>query len=126
MVAHTFRMWLSVALMVLAGTTAAALAQEPATAEHDHAAAAAPAATGCAMMAQHKETMAAMSVADQRLAELVARMNAAKGEAKVNAIAAVVSEIAAQRAQMTKMQGAMMEKMSAHKAAMHAAPKPEK
>ena len=108
------RMWSSCALVIASGATAAALAQQPAAQEHDHSAAVPSAAQGCAMMAQHKNTVAMMAADDQKLADLIARMNTATGDAKVEAIAAVVSEIAAQRARMTKMQGDAMGHMKSH------------
>jgi len=43
---------------------------------------------------------------DQKLDELVAKMNAAQGEAKVDAIADVVNELVAQRKQMRQHRGA--------------------
>ena len=96
------RVWSAVALMVAAGAATAVLAQAPATAGATPDGAAP--AKGCAMMAPHKEQAAA---AEQTLANLVARMNAATGAAKVDAIAAVVAELAAQRMPMKKMQGSM-------------------
>ena len=44
--------------------------------------------------------MKKMAAADQQLDDLLARMNVARGEEKVAAIAAVVTELTAQRAQM--------------------------
>ena len=41
-----------------------------------------------------------MAEMDQRLDNLVAQMNAATGDAKVDAVAAVVNELVAQRAEM--------------------------
>ena len=106
-------------LVVMTGATSAVLAQEPATSGHDHAGATPVVAKGCAMMAQHKDTTTAMTASDQRLTELIARMNAAKGDARVDAIAAVVSELAAQRTPM-KMQHGMMEQMKSDMNAKHA------
>ena len=64
-----------------------------------------------------------MAADDQTLAGLLTTMNAAKGDQKVAAIAAVVNELAAQRtrmqAQMMRMQGGMMDQMMSHMAAMH-------
>ena len=78
---------------------------------------------GPSMMADHKAMMARMAAADQKLDELVARMNAAKGEQKVAAIAAAVTELATQRremdAHMLRMQSGMMERMMSHMSAMH-------
>ncbi len=113
-------MWSAMALVAMLGASTAVFAQEPATSEHDHPAASPAAAKGCAMMAQHRDTTAAMTAADQRLTELIAKMDAAKGEARVAAIAAVVSEIAAQHSQMKKMQNGMMERMKPGMDAKHA------
>jgi hypothetical protein len=74
-----------------------------------------------AMMANHEKMMADLKAADQRLDGLVEKMNAASGEAKVDATAAVVTEIAAQRKTMRAgmmnmhqgMMGHMMEHMQA-------------
>lgn len=104
----------SIALVIIAGATTAALAQAPAPREHDHGAAAQPAARGCVMATEHKDTMAALAAGDQKLAELMATMNAATGEARVEAIAAVVSELAAQHARMRQMKDAMMGHMMPH------------
>jgi hypothetical protein len=60
---------------------------------------------------QDMAMMRKMAAADQKLEQLVATMNAAKGEDKVTAIAAVVTELTAQRA-------AMQEHMRTHCAAM--------
>ena len=97
------RAWSTAALIGVAGAATAVLAQAPSTAGATPDSAAPP--KGCAMMAQHKEQATA---AEQTLADLVARMNAATGAAKVDAIAAVVAELAAQRTPMKKMQGSMM------------------
>jgi hypothetical protein len=83
-----------------------------------------------AMMADHEKMMAEMKAADQRLDDLVARMNAASGMEKVDATAAVVSEMVAQRKAMQdgmmKMQqgmmGHMMEHMQAGKDSMAMCP----
>ena len=53
-----------------------------------------------AMMAEREKTMAEMKAADQRLDELVTKMNSASGQAKVDATAAAVTEIVAQRRTM--------------------------
>jgi|SoiMethySBSTD1v2_1073268.scaffolds.fasta_scaffold00895_37 hypothetical protein len=124
------RLCLAAALALAAGSTALH-AQTPAAAGH-HETAVEPggAQSGAtmadrhqAMMAGRKEMMARMAAADQKLAELVARMNAATGDEKITAITAVVTELAAQRKQMQQqmmaMQTGMMEQMMAHMSAMH-------
>ena len=60
---------------------------------------------------QDMAMMRKMAAADQKLEQLLATMNSAKGEEKVTAIAAVVTELTAQRAQM-------QEHMRTHCAAM--------
>jgi hypothetical protein len=45
----------------------------------------------------HADMWAQMQAHDARLDELVAAMNSAKGEAKIDAVAAVVNELVAQR-----------------------------
>ena len=71
-----------------------------------------------AMMAEHSQMMAEVKAADQRLDGLVAKMTGATGQDKVDATAAVVSEIVAQRKTMhegmMKMQQGMMSHMMAH------------
>ena len=101
------------ALVLATGAAAVVLAQAPAAPGH-HDAAAEPAKTQASgMMADQKAMMAAMAAADQKLTELVARMNAAKGDDKVTAIAAVVTELVAQHQRMhgqMRMPGGMMNK----------------
>jgi hypothetical protein len=63
------------------------------------------------MMTMRQSMRAEQASADAKLNELVAKMNAASGETKVDAIAAVVSEMVAQRQvrheKMAEMQGKM-------------------
>jgi hypothetical protein len=74
-----------------------------------------------AMRAAQQKMMAETKVADQRLDDLVGRMNAASGMDKAEATAAVVNEMVTQRRTMRdgmmKMQHEMMAHMSEH---MHA------
>ena len=87
-------------------------AQAPA-ATHDHAAApASPAgqSSHAGMDGMHQKMMADMKVADEKLSALVATMNTAKGEAKVTALAQVVSELVVQQKAMHEHMG-MMEMM---------------
>ncbi len=71
-----------------------------------------------AMMAEHDKMMADTKAADVRLDGLVATMNAATGQTKVDATAAVVSEMVAQRKAMRDgmmtMQADMMSHMMEH------------
>ena len=94
------------------------------TQEHQHAAAAkAKPPSGMeakcqAMMAEKEKMMADMKAADQRLTDLVAKMNAASGMNQVTATVAAVTEMVAQNramhANMMKMQQSMMPHMMEH------------
>jgi hypothetical protein len=67
------------------------------------------------MMAERQKMLAEMKAMDQRLDELVAKMTAAEGADKIDAVAAVVKELVAQRTILREramgMQGRMMEQM---------------
>jgi hypothetical protein len=63
------------------------------------------------MMKMHEQMMAEMRAADARLDALVKEMNAASGDAKVTAIAAVVNELAAQHKSMHERMGQMHQEM---------------
>lgn len=63
------------------------------------------------MMAMHQEMHAKMEAMDSKLADLVVEMNAASGEQKTDAIAAVVTELVAQRKAMHGMMMKMQTKM---------------
>jgi hypothetical protein len=111
----------------MALSTTVVLAQTPAAGGHHDGAAeqAAPHAgvgMGTQNMPDQKAMMQRMAAADQKLDQLVAKMNAATGDEKVAAIAAVVTELAAQRRQMRammQMQGGMMEQMMMRMSTMH-------
>jgi hypothetical protein len=76
-------------------------AQQPPTVRQPAAQPSGDMAAGCeAMMAGRQKMMADMKAADQRLNELVARMDQASGQAKVDAVAAVVQEMVTQRQAM--------------------------
>ena len=87
------RMWAAVTLVTAILSAPAVLAQD--TADHKQ------------KMVEQKAMMARMAAADQKLADLVAQMNAAKGEDKVAAVAAVLNELVAQRKQMHQSCGMM-------------------
>jgi hypothetical protein len=103
-----------------AGSLAAQSPSAVPAAPHQHQAApSAPASTtkqkqGSTTMGQDMTSMREKMMADQkaataRLQPLIDTMNAAKGEAKVDAIAAVLTELVQQRsAQMDHMSGMMM------------------
>ncbi len=71
-----------------------------------------------AMLADQEKMMTEMKAADQRLDDLVAKMNAAPGLDKADATAAVVNEMVTQRRTMRdgmmKMEHGMMEHMMEH------------
>jgi hypothetical protein len=83
-----------------------------------------------AMMAEHEKMAADMKAADQKLDDLVTKMNSASASAKPAAIALVVTEMVAQRhtmhAGMMKMHqgtmGHMMEHMAEGKDSMAMCP----
>lgn len=70
------------------------------------------------LMQMHQKMMADMKMMDDRLNELVATMDAATGEAKVSAMAALVASLVQQRKPMREgmmqMQGQMMGHMMQH------------
>jgi hypothetical protein len=71
-----------------------------------------------AMMAEREKMMTAMKAADQRLDDLVAKMNTASGMEKMAATAAVVTEMVTERRTMRdgmmKMQEGMMSHLMEH------------
>jgi len=114
---------------MMAGCAAVVISAVPALAaqtpqEHQHAATAkakppSDMAAKCqAMMAEREQMKTEMKAADQRLEDLVAKMNAASGKEKTDATAAVVNEMVAQRRAMRdgmmKMQHEMMSHMMEH------------
>ena len=66
------------------------------------------------MMARHEKMMAEMKEAQARLDQKVSAMNAATGNAKVDAMAAVINELVSQRKQMHSMMPQMPQDMMAH------------
>lgn len=66
------------------------------------------------MMAMHTQMMADMKAMDASLDQKVAAMNVAKGNAKVDAMAAVINEMATQRKQMMAKTSSMRDQMMAH------------
>ncbi|MGB6063574.1 MAG: hypothetical protein WBG50_02130 [Desulfomonilaceae bacterium] len=72
------------------------------------------------MTAMHNQMAADMKAMDAKLDQKVAAMHAAKGNAKVDAMAAVIDEMASQRkemmAKMTSQQSQMMAHMADHMA----------
>lgn len=67
-----------------------------------------------AMMQQHEAMQKHMAEMDAKLQTLVDEMNKAKGSAKVDKTAAVVSELVAQRSMMQKQMMEMHPKMMDH------------
>jgi hypothetical protein len=119
----------SIVTVIAAGCAAVVISAVPGRAaqtpqEHQHAATdqAKPvsgmAAKDHAMMVEREKMMADMKAADQRLTDLVTRMNSASGAEKTTVTAAVVTEMVAQsrtmREGMMKMQQGMMPHMMEH------------
>jgi hypothetical protein len=67
-----------------------------------------------AMMQQHEAMQKHMAEMDAKLQTLVDEMNKAKGSAKVDKMAAVITELVTQRAMIQKQMADMEEKMMAH------------
>jgi hypothetical protein len=63
------------------------------------------------MMKMHEQMMAEMKAGDAKLDALVKEMNAATGDAKVNAVAAVVNELVQQHRAMHGRMGEMHQHM---------------
>lgn len=63
------------------------------------------------MMAKHEQVMTKMKEMDAKLDQLIADMNSAKGNQKVDAMAAVITEMAGQRKAMMSMMHEMMPMM---------------
>ena len=63
------------------------------------------------MMKMHEQMMADMKAGNAKLEELVTHMNAAKGEAKIDATAAAVTELVRQHTAMTDRMAQMSQHM---------------
>lgn len=68
------------------------------------------------MTAMHNQMMADMKAMDANLDQKITAMNAAKGNAKVEAMAAVVNEMVSQRKQMMAKMSSMRDQMMGHMA----------
>ena len=67
------------------------------------------------MMAERQKMMANMRAMDQKLNDLIAKIDAAGGDdAKIEAVAAVVKQLVAQRTQMHSQMEAMQTRMMGH------------
>ncbi len=101
-----------VTLLATVAVPVMVVAQAPATAghQHEHASAQGQAATEgqSDRMQMHQKMMAEMAAMNQKLDTLVAQMNAAQGQAKVDAIAAVINEMNNDRKQMMEHMASMM------------------
>lgn len=119
----------SIVTAIVAGCAAVAMSAAPGLGaqtppEHKHAATdkakqgSGMAAKDQAMMAERAKMMTDMKAADQRLDDLVAKMNSASGMEKMAATADVVNEMLTQRRTMRdgmmKMQEGMMSHMMEH------------
>lgn len=87
--------------------TAALAQQPPATMPHGDAA-------GMDCKTMMKQMQARSKAMDEKLQPLVDRMNAARGQARVDAMAAVVNELVAQRSQAREQMMTMMPQMMNH------------
>ena len=76
--------------------------------QHDHTATP-PTAAAQAPAMDHQKMMADLQAEQAKLDDLLAQMNAATGPEKVDRIAAVVTEMAAEHKHMTEMMGGMMQ-----------------
>jgi hypothetical protein len=63
------------------------------------------------MMKAHQQMMAEMNAGDAKLDQLVQQMNAASGQSKINATAAVVTELVRQQRSMHQHLGQMHQEM---------------
>ena len=116
------RMWLTFTVVAIVLATGVILGQVPTAGGHHPNATELSAGQAVAPGPERQHMMQSMTAADQRLSELVAKMNAATGDKKVEAMAAVVTELVAQRKQMQeqmRMQGSMMDQMMSRMATMH-------
>lgn len=75
--------------------------------------------------ARHEKMVAEMKAMDTRLNEKVAAMNAARGDQKVEAMAAVINELIAQRKEMRTNFGSMHHGMGCPKMGQQAAMPPD-
>lgn len=66
------------------------------------------------MMAMHEKMMSEMNASQEKLDKLMADMEAAQGDAKVQAMEAVVEELVAQRKAMTSRMRSMQPRMMGH------------
>ena len=114
------------ATMLAAASLAARNPGSPATPgpHHPHHGMAGSMPDSCkAIMARHEQMMSDMQVMNAALDQKVVAMDKATGSAKVDAMAAVIAEMVAQRKQMQQkmmaMQSGMMMHMGAH---MHGTP----
>jgi hypothetical protein len=111
---------LRVIALAAAIATTGALAQEPvAPAPHRETMSgkmAGMADQSMQMMAMHEQMMVDMKAMDAKMDLKVAAMNAAKGAAKTNAIAAVINEMVSQQKQMMARMATMHSQMMEHMA----------
>jgi len=132
----THRLLLAVfAMLLFLASPASAQATQPAPNpdQHDHTAPAVPDQPAAQPADKHQmhdmhgvhTMMAAMQASHARLQDLVTKMNAAQGAAKIDAIAAVVTElVASQHAMHECMQSHMAQMMGTMKMPGAAAAKP--
>ena len=105
----------SIGLIVVLSLVVAAAAQQQAQQRPAPQAQASPDMKACQeAMARHNAMMKEMQTMDARLQEQVKAMQAAQGQAKVDALARIVTVMAEQRGQMHQRMTAMHEQMMSH------------
>ncbi len=102
-----------IALTTAAGMSVAAFAQAPAPAQHQHEHGTSQAQPPSGQnqqqaMQMHRKMMAEMTAMDQKLDNLVAQMNGAQGQAKVDDMAAVINALVDQQKKMHQHMASMM------------------
>lgn len=109
------RQWMVGSMFVLALGVSGAAQEPPREPQQRPARPPADMSAKCkAMMAEHDKVVAELRTADERLDQLVTKMNAASGEAKVDATAAVVAEMVTQRRKMRDRMMGMQEGTMSH------------
>lgn len=106
----------AIALAAVAPSMANGPAPQTATTSQPQKAPADLSAKCQAMMAEHATLMADMKSADERLDTLLSKMHTASGQEKVDAVAAVVSELVTQRKTMRDRMMSMNQSMMGHMA----------
>jgi hypothetical protein len=108
------RRWIGATALAAVVAIAPTFAQSTSQAPHDHEQATPAQKTG--MMGQdHQRMMADMKAADDRLQDLMSKMNAATGDQKVNAMADLLTQLVADQRKMHQHMMEMHDQMMSHK-----------